>query len=66
MKMFLKIKLLNMNMHIKNKKAGAFQTVLWMAFFVLLALVLLWVMNKAGLFQNQTFAAIKEKFFPFG
>ncbi len=53
-------------MHINHKKSNTYQTVLWIAFFVLLGLVLLFVMNKAGVFSNQTFAAIKEKIFPFG
>ena len=66
MKMFLKIKFINLNMYIKNKKAGTFQTIMWVAFYVALAVVVFLAMNKAGVFTNQTFTAIKEKFFPFG
>jgi len=52
-------------MRAKNRKASI-NTVLWIAFYVLLGLVLLWILNKAGVFQSQTFAKLKETIFPFG
>ena len=50
----------------KNKKSSTWQIVLGIAAAVLLAVIILWAMKKAGVFSNETFAAIKEKFFPFG
>ena len=49
----------------KNKKAEI-PTLVWIAFYVLLALALLWILNKVGVFQGQTFTALKQKVFPFG
>lgn len=65
MKMFLKRERDGLSMNIKNKNAKI-DIVLWIAFYVLLALVILWAMNKAGVFSNQTFTAIKQKIYPFG
>ena len=48
------------------KKAGTWQTVLGIAAAVLLAVILLYAMKKAGVFSNDTFASIKDKFLPFG
>jgi|GEM_PF-5492084 hypothetical protein len=52
-------------MQIKDRKSNTYGTILWIAFFILLGLVLFWAMNKAGVFSNQTFTALKEKFSPF-
>ena len=66
MKMFLKMSVIDSNMNIKGRKSNTWQTIFWIAFFTVLGLILFLAMNKAGLFQNQTFAALKEKFYPFG
>lgn len=66
MKMFLKMRFIDLSMNIKGRKSNAWQTILWIAFFTVLGLILFWAMNKAGVFSNQTFTAIKEKFNPFG
>ena len=65
MKMFLKRGMDWLSMSTKNKNAKI-GVVMWIAYYVLLALVILWAMNKAGVFSNQTFTAIKQKIFPFG
>ena len=65
MKMFLKMSYISLNMQIKDKKASI-NTIMWIAFIILLGLALLWAINKAGIFSNQTFAALIQKINPFG
>ena len=46
----------------KKSKIGI---VVWIAFYILLGLVILYALNKAGFFSGKVMASIKEKLFPF-
>ena len=64
--MFLKMKFIDLNMQLKGKKSNTWQTVLGIAAAFFLALIILFAMKKAGVFSNETFTVLKEKFNPFG
>ena len=65
MTIYLRMGVFYLNMRKMNKKADI-KTVLGIAFLVLLALAVLWIMKKSGTFQTQTFVKLKEKLYPFG
>jgi|TARA_Y100000310_G_scaffold88842_1_gene85909 hypothetical protein len=66
MKIFLKIKDIYGSMiNIKDKR-GKIGVALWMAFFVVLTIILIVILKRAGYFSNQAFLAAKEALFPFG
>jgi len=48
----------------KNNKAKI-GMIVWVLFYLLLGLVLLWGLNKAGVFSGSVMTSIKEKLFPF-
>ena len=51
-------------MNIKNKKSDI-KTVLWIAFYVVLALVLLGILYKSSYLSKEAFKALMGKIFPF-
>lgn len=50
----------------KNKKGANIGVIMWIAFFVVLLLVIVWGMHKAGYLSGQTLTALKNKINPFG
>ena len=63
MKMLLKAK--HHDYNIMNNKKAEIPTLVWIAFYTLLALAIAVVLYKIGVFNNQAFASLKQKVFPF-
>lgn len=65
MTMFLKC-INNGRFMFRHNKRAKIGTVLMIIFYLLLALVLIYALNKAGLFTKLSWTNLKQKIFPFG